>query len=258
VGVAVPIVVAGIALYKPGAGVEAKPSGNFTYVGNISIIENQYQQITGGPLKDEAAKAQLTAAINLAKAGQYDASLKILEQVAPTVPVPAVFNTIGSFYAEKGDAEKARQYYQQAVAKDPAYKPALDNLNLLKTAKPEERQISGGREAEPNNDIPHANILPEEATVAGEISDSSDTDYFRFTTAHPPRDIYRISLKNTSTTLLPNIAAYDSQKNQVFNEYRTTSGADLEKTFNTQPNSIYYVQVSPFAGSSGAYSLTIK
>src|ERR1700730_12720227 len=175
VGVAVPIVVAAIALYKPGSSGQAKTSGNFTYVGSISIIENQYQQSTGGPLKDEAAKVQLEAAVNLAKAGQYDASLKILEQVAPTVPVPAVFNTIGSLYAEKGDPIKARENYQQALAKEPTYKPSFDNLNLLKTAKPEERQISGGREAEPNNDIPHANILPLEAEVAGASSDGSDS-----------------------------------------------------------------------------------
>jgi hypothetical protein len=69
--------VVAVAQYKPGSSGQAKTSGNFTCVGSISIIENQYQQSTGGPLKDEAAKA-------------------------PTVPVPAVFNTIGSLYAEKG------------------------------------------------------------------------------------------------------------------------------------------------------------
>ena len=86
--------------------------------------------------------------------------------------------------------------------------------------------------------------------------DEGDTDYYQVRSGSGPN--LTVSLKNNSMTLRPNITAYDSQKNQVFNEYRTTSGADLEKTFNTQPNSIYYVQVSPFAGSSGAYSLTIK
>jgi hypothetical protein len=258
VGVAVPIVVAAIALYKPGSGGQAKTSGNFTYVGSISIIENQYQESTGGPLKNEGAKAQLEAAVNLAKAGQYDASLKILEQVAPTVPVPAVFNTIGSFYAEKGDPIKARENYQRALAKDPTYKPALDNLNLLKTAKPEERQISGGREAEPNNDIPHANILPAEAAVAGEISDGSDADYFRFTTGRPPRDIYRIALKNNTTTLLPDIRAYDSEKSELFHDFRGTAGADLEHDFSPSADANYYVRVSGYYASTGTYSLTIK
>lgn len=209
-------------------------------------------------MKDEAAKGKLEAAVNLAKAGQYDASLKILEQVAPTVPVAAVFNTIGSFYAEKGDDIKARENFQQALAKDPTYKPALDNLDLLKTAKPEERQISGGREAEPNNDIPHANILPADAAVAGEISDASDTDYFRFATGRPPRDIYRISLKNNSTTLMPDLRAYDLQKNELFHDYRTTAGADLEHDFSPSADANSYVRASGFASTTGTYSLTIK
>jgi tetratricopeptide (TPR) repeat protein len=258
VGVGVPIAVALIALMKPGSGGDAKTSGNFTYVGSISVIENQYQQITGQPLKDEGVKAQLTAAVNLAKAGQYEASLKILEQVAPAVPVPAVFNTIGSFYAEKGNAEKARENYQLAVAKDPSYKPALENLKALQTAKPEMRHASGGRESEPNNDILNANLLGSDGTVDGEIAAGGDTDFFRLTTGHGPRDLYRVSLKNNSTTLMPDVRAYDPAKNQLFDEYRTTPGADLERDFSPSADSNYYVQVSGFSGTSGAYSLSIK
>jgi hypothetical protein len=256
-GIAVPIVVAAIGLLKHDSSGKQTTPGNFTYIGSISIIEKQIQQFTGGPVND-AVKAQIQSAVNLAQAGQYEASRPVFEQLATAFPIPAILTAAGTMNAEKGDAQAATRYYEQALAKDPRYAPALDNLAALKTVKVEERPISGGREVEPNNDIPHANILGLNTSALAEISGASDTDYYRFSTGHPPRDVYRISLKNLSTTLAPGINVYDQQKNYMFDEYRDTPGADLERDFVPAPDSIYYVQVFQRGSTSGAYSLTVK
>src|SRR5262245_40103010 len=76
-GVLVPLAVASFGLVKVrGGGVTTTP-GNSILVTNVTIIENQYQQFTGQPLSDPATKQLLESAVNLAKAGQYDASRRL-------------------------------------------------------------------------------------------------------------------------------------------------------------------------------------
>jgi tetratricopeptide (TPR) repeat protein len=256
-GIAVPIIVAIIGLYKSGSGDEKKTPGNFEYIGSVQIIENQYQQFVGQPLKDESTRAQLTAAMNLAQAGQYDASLPIFEQLAEKVPVPAIYNSIGSFYAEKGDTKNARNYFLKAIAKDPNYKPTLDNLaRLTEAPKSVDARPISSREAEPNNDILHANVMPVGASIAGEISDPSDTDFFQFTSGPAPRDIYRITM-TPALTLRPDIHVYDSNRNHLFEDSRPTGGAVLERDFSPAASTVYFVQVAPY-DNSGAYTLSVK
>jgi len=79
----------------------------------------------------------------------------------------------------KTETLRRRAYYQQALAKNPDYKAALNNLAALQTVKAEDRPFQPAR-GEPNNDILHANILPLN-TPAGEVSSPSDSDFFRFT-----------------------------------------------------------------------------
>jgi hypothetical protein len=257
-GIALPILLAFIPFLKHSD--EAK-AGNFSYVGSVTVIENQYQQIMGHPLTDGNTKAQLTAAVNLAKAGRYDSSLQILVGLAATVPVPAVFTSIGSFYANRGNGPAARQYFEKAVAKDPSYQPALRNLTALAAEKPSEGSLSGGREVEPNNDLLHPNLLPVGVPVRAEISETGDTDFFKFTAGPLPRDIYRISLKNQSTTLAARFALYDSKKGAIDLGYpgvAGTPGADVDYNFSPAVNSAYYVRISGDSSSLGGYMLTIQ
>jgi hypothetical protein len=255
--VAVPIIVALIGIYKPDSGAKEKTPGNFTYIGSVSVIENEIQQFMPGQTEDAATKARVVSAVNLAKAGQFEASRAIFEQLAKDIPVPAILTSAGALNAENGNAQAARAYYQQALAKEPDYKAALNDLTALQTVKAEGRPIAGGHEVEPNNDIFHANILPLSTTVVAEISSTSDTDFFRFTAGHLPRDYYRISLKNLSTTLSPEITVYDQQKNQMFYDYRDTVGAEFDHDFVPVPDSVYYVQVAGRGNTVGPYSLTI-
>src|SRR5437773_498501 len=116
-GVMVPIVVAAIGMLKGSSSDMKIPGTSNTFITNVSVIQNQYQQITGQPLKDSTVK-RLQEGVNLAKAGQFEASRRIFEEITSSIPVPAVYSNLGALYAQKGDAGAARGAYQQAVAKD--------------------------------------------------------------------------------------------------------------------------------------------
>ena len=259
-GVLVPVAVASIGLIKVrGGGVTTTP-GNSILVTNITMIENQYQQVTGQPLADPATKQLLESAVNLAKAGQYDASRRLFEQVAAAVPVPAVYNNLGALYAEAGESEKAQDAYQKAIAKDPDYKPARENLAALSRA-PEKRSTAGGREAEPNQDIPRANEMPLSTAVEANIGDVSDMDTYQIKAAPPPRDIITVSITNESTTLSPQLTVFDGDKNSLHTESRQTAGANLEYSFAAEPNKTYYLKVDGggrYGSSTGTYTLVAK
>jgi hypothetical protein len=253
--VAVPIIVAAITMVNKGE--NKKTPTDFNYAHNISVFVNQYQHFMGQPLA-KGQLDQLVSAINLAQNGEYQSSRQILESLAGAVPVPAVFNMIGAFYAEKGDMDAARQLFDEALAKDGSYKPAVENLARLKASPlptPGPDKISG-RESEPNNDIAHANIIRVGPVIAGEISNSSDTDFYQFTTGGAPRDIYRITM-NPAPSLRPDIHVYDAKRNDMFEEYRGTGGAVLEKDFSPIPDTVYYVQIAPY-DNSGSYTLSVK
>jgi hypothetical protein len=255
-GIALPIILAMIAWLKPPGG-EIKLPNNTTVVTSISIIENQFQAATGQPLQDPALKAQIEAAVNLAKAGQYEASRQIFSKLAASVPVPAVFNNLGALSSQQGDAAAAREAYQQALAIDPDFKAARQNLNALTSAaKPDNRPIRD-RELEPNNDPAHANVLPLGTAVAAEIT-PNDIDYFRITAPGPPRDSLKVSVRNTSTTLMPMISLYDANKNRFFEDGPFTGGADYAASMTAPPGEVRYIAIWGRNGSTGTYVLTAE
>jgi hypothetical protein len=91
---AIVVLVAGmLGIYKTLSGNDTKTPGNLTLITDVTVIENQYQEATGKPLTDANLKETVRSAVNLAKAGQYEASRQLFAQLASTVPVPAVFNT---------------------------------------------------------------------------------------------------------------------------------------------------------------------
>ena len=50
-------------------------------------------------------------------------------------PSPQIYNDLGLAWFHQGDSQQARDYYQKALAIDPGYKPALENLTLLQEFK---------------------------------------------------------------------------------------------------------------------------
>jgi hypothetical protein len=257
-GVAVPILVAAFGMFKfAGGGKEQSTPNNFTIVTDVSVIENQYQQFTGKPLTDEALKRQVQSAVNLAKAGELDASGQIFEQIKSSVPVPAVFTNIAAIAAERGDIASARRNNQEALAKDPAYKPALTNReSLVRFVTPHQIETHG-QEIEPNNDFNHANVIPVATKVAAAISAPDDGDFYQVKTPAGPRDIYVALVENVSTTLHPAISVYDGNRHQICQNYTGEPLARLECNFSGDSDSTYYVAVGQMNNTTGAYTVSL-
>jgi hypothetical protein len=133
VGVAVPIVVALIALI-PRFTSPTPTASSPIFITDITVIENQYQQATGQPLTDPALKQLIEQGIRLAKAGDVEPSRRIFEQLANSVPVPAVYNNLGALDAKSGNMQAAEQNFTLALAKDPNYKPAKENLSVVRSS----------------------------------------------------------------------------------------------------------------------------
>jgi len=257
--IVVPLVVAVIGLFKfSGGSGEKQTTNNLILVTDVTVIENQYQQITGQPFKDDNLKQLIQSAVNLAKAGQSDASLKLFQEVANRAPVPAVYNNIGALSAEKGDYRSSREAIQQALAKDPNYKPAQENLKqLVRLEKPTITQVKD-QEAEPNNDFNHANLMPINQKIAGEISDRDDTDFFQFKTPKGARDVYQASLENGSMTLHPGLTIYDENRHSLNSCSVNEALAHFECQFSADADSTYYVQVFGYISTTGAYFMLVK
>ncbi len=257
----VALVAAVIGVFKTFSGSQdTKTPGNFTLVTDVTVIENQYQEATGRPLTDANIKDLVRSAVNLAKAGQYEASRKLFQQLASTVPVPAVFNNLGALDAEKGDVQGAREAYQQAVAKNADYQPALQNLKKLATIEEPHPTGVKGQEHEPNNDFNHANEIAVGDKITASIADASDTDFYQFKTSSGPRDIFQVSVENGGITLYPYVAVYDGNRHKIAetNQYLREALAQLDSPFSAQSGSTYYVQVSGLAGTSGSYTLLVR
>jgi hypothetical protein len=256
-GIAVPLAVAVIGLFKlSSGGGEKQTPNNFTLVTDVTVIENQYQQIAGQPLKDENVKQLIRAAINLAKAGQNEESRKLFQQLAGSVPVPAVYNNVGALEAESGNLEAAHQAYQQALAKDPDYKPARQNLQtLVRFEAPRITEVRD-QESEPNNDFNHTNLISLGRKIAGAVSDGSDADFFQFKTPPGPRDLYQATIENRSM-LHPGLTVYDGNRHQLNDCHSDEPLAQLDCPFTAQPESVCYVQVYGRYSSTGPYALVV-
>jgi len=240
-------------------GHELKTPGDLILVTDTTVIENQYLQVTGQPLTDPATKDLIKSAVNLAKASQYEESRKRFQQLTQPVPVPAVFNNVGALDAEKGDKAGAKEAYTQALAKQPDYQPALQNLRRLATFKPPPIVKVKGQESEPNNDFDHANEISVGDSVMASIADASDEDFYAFTTPAGSRDHYQVSIKNGGLTLHPWVGVYDGNRHRIgSSEWSPEALAEVDANFSAEARSTYYVQVLGSNNTSGAYVLSVK
>lgn len=131
-----------------------------------------------------------------------------------------------------------------------------DNVPAKVTEK-EEPTKSGG-EQEPNNTVFEANSVSIDTTVSGEISSQDDQDHFKFRNTSNLRDLVKAHLENLSTTFVPDIYVYDSNKSQMIEKFDGTPGANLEFSFDAEPGKDYYIKVIPSYGSSGKYNLSLN
>ena len=255
------------------------------YVTNLALIAQEYEKVQGQPLNDGELRRQIERAISEAEAGRHAESVRLWEELAGKVPLPAVYNNLGVEYAKAGNPEAAGKSFDQAREKDPDYAPANLNRGLvavsqgnLAEALPALQQASAlgesapvvaavqqelkktthNLEIEPNNDLFTANRIPLDTEVHAAIADAADTDSFQFTTPPTYRDVVRISIDNHSTTLQPGIRLYDAQRSAIDQRENGTGGANLEYLFSVEPDTTYYMQVYGHYSTSGAYLLTVK
>src|SRR5262249_49908785 len=107
--------------------------GSPVFIGNITYIENQYQQFTGAPPTIEMRQL-IVQAIELADRQQYERALEMFGKLPADMRVPVVWNDLGVVYEKLGDVANARTAYQAALAKDPALTQAKANLARLERA----------------------------------------------------------------------------------------------------------------------------
>ena len=255
------------------------------YVANISIITQQYERAQGQPLTNGELKQQIERALAEGAAGQHAESVRLFEALAAKIPLPAIYNNLGTEYAKAGNNEAARKSFSSAIEKDPGYAGASLNRGLVAVAQgklnealPDLQNASGMDEAkqvvaaiqqelkkdvhsleiEPNQDLFHANLIPLDVKIQATISESSDVDSFQFTTPSACRDLIQIGIENRSTTLAPGVIAFDANKSQLPGAiYNDTKGANLEYTFSAPPNTTCYLQIYG-RYSSGDYTLTVR
>jgi len=133
------------------------------YVTNVSIIASEYAKYQGQPLNDDELKRQIERAVAEANEGKHAESIRLLEELARKVPLPAIYNNLGVEYAKAGQTEAAQKAFNQAIEKDPSHQEAKKNLELLTSRAP--------RDA-PKNTGPAIKVEP--STVATVVVDPLD------------------------------------------------------------------------------------
>ena len=253
-----------------------------TYLINLQAIEKEYAEIKREPLQDEELKKEIEQAIALLNEGKSRESAAAFEALNRKLSLPSLQTDLGVAYQKAGDTQAASRAFGQALAQDPQYAPAQYNLGLVKATRGElaeaqthfeksdglgesqalasairQELVTQNFELEPNNQAAEANILPLEKSVAANIVDAEDGDYFRITSPPKYRDLLQVRLENLSTTLRPGLALYDHNKSELPGTLNDTEGANLEHQFVTEPEATFYLRIYGRSSSTGRYRLEV-
>jgi len=117
--------------------------------------------------------------------------------------------------------------------------------------------IGSGQETEPNNVAAQATELPLNGEMAGEITSNEDSDYFKLLPSKDLRDRVVVKLQNYSESLRPYFTLYNDKKSKIETVYDNTYGADVEYLFTAEPDTFYYLKVSPW-DSAGKYKVITR
>ena len=135
VAVVVPIVVALVAIVpdlvksfgKSAGGPSASIRGNNnrvsfdysthnTFVTNVAVIAGEYEAQTGRPLDDDM-KRTIEQAVSAALQSNHTESVRLFEQIATAVPVPAIYNNLGVEYARTQKPQASQKAFELAKQK---------------------------------------------------------------------------------------------------------------------------------------------
>ena len=110
---------------------------------------------------------------------------------------------------------------------------------------------------EPNDDILSATKIGLDQTVAANIMDGEDTDYYSFRGS--ARGTVTIEIQNRSKALIPALTTFTPEMaNNGFGPKLGAPGSDLRFSMKAESGKTYYIQVWSQSKTAGDYSLTIK
>jgi hypothetical protein len=176
-----------------------------------------------------------------------------------------------------GFSPKVRAYNGRKSEVGDAYDATLGaNLDLVFVASPDEDQYvevtswggTGGPYElrvvaerafdayEPNDDALAPSTIALGETIAANLLDGHDVDWYRVTGITAARIAVR--LDNRSTTLAPDVHVYDRNRAEVARAYNATNGASLDLVAPAAAGADAYVRVTRWSGSGGAYHLAVR
>ena len=227
------------------------------YTSSTATVLQEYLRFYGKPLANPEIEQLCNQANERVAAKDYSNAIGMLEQVAKVAAVPAVYNNLGVLYAEVNDRSRSVNAFREALARDVDYQPVRLNLDRLKDimalgAEPVSREV------ESNNNPALANIIALGKPVEGAIAASmDDVDFFRVTTPPAPRDLIVIEVENHSTTLAPVLRIFDAEERRTDMGKTAAVGESIRLTISPSPNTTYFLQVSGYGSSAGAYTLRV-
>ena len=101
-----------------------------TFVTNVNVIAREYELQTGSPLSDDL-RQKIEAAVSAANQNNHTESIRLFEQVAEAVPVPAIYNNLGVEYARTQNREASLRAFELSKAKMAEVTAAAANNRAL-------------------------------------------------------------------------------------------------------------------------------
>ena len=90
----------------------------------FATVAGEYRHLYGRPLKDDSLKAKFDEAASHMSRQDYGSAARLLEQIAQTAEVPAVYTDLGLVYLAQDDRGNAVNAFREALARDIGYEPA--------------------------------------------------------------------------------------------------------------------------------------
>lgn len=225
------------------------------YQTDLTEVQREYEKLYGAPLESGDIEKGFADARTHIHRGEYRDAIAFFRSSARAAALPVFYNNLAVLYMATKDFGLAYAALHQALARDPAYPPALDNLKRLQQLHGEMAQL----EIEPNNTTDLANDIAVGAPISGEITAGlGDTDVFAFTTPSGPRDLLQVELENRSRFFAPRIRVLDAQGVTTAWDAKAAPGEKLKQVITAKPNTLLYLELSGVDASGGTYRLTVN
>lgn len=237
---------------------QAKADRMAGYISDMAVLEREYVAANGKLLDNVEARNAFQRAAQLLNQGDVQHAADLLETARKNAAVPVVFNDLGVLYAQLQDRSRTVNCFREALARDPHYRPVLQNLVRLRgITEDEARPLS--REIEPNSTNSTANVIAVGTPVEGEISaGGNDIDTFKFPAPPAPRDTLSLEISTFAPGLVMGWNLYDDSGHEIGRVHdQPKPGAPVQFSFGPLPNATFYLSVWGIDGTNGPYKITL-